>query len=241
MLTRGSALAPLVVLALGLTAWAEDIRGVISKVDAKRGDVVLEGRGRHGRGLVINFDVEKDTRILFGREPGDVSDLQPGDHVRLYYETRDGRRVAMLIKVHGARPKSAAAAAAPAAPSDPNTVTGSLARVALTDREIVVISPGAKGGEEKETTIQVPEKVPITEGKKALKLDDLKEGQGVSVKTEKKDGKLAAVSIQVGGAAAPAAAPQSPRQARIERLRQLLKLADQLLQQRMEQEEEHRP
>jgi hypothetical protein len=239
MLTRCYALTTLVVLVLGLAARAEDIRGVISKVDAKKGDVVLEGRGRHGRGLVINFDVEKDTRIVFGREAGDVSDLQPGEHVRLYYETRDGRRVAVLIKVQGGRPKAAAAVDA-AAPSDPNTVTGSLIRVALTDREIVVISPGAKGEEDKETTIQVPEKVQITEGKKALKLDDLKEGERVSVKTEKKDGKLAAVSIQVGGAAA-AAAPPSQRPSKIQRLRELLKLADWLLQQRMEQEGERKP
>ena len=59
-------------------------------------------------------------------------------------------------------------------------MSGSLIRVALTDREIVVISPGAKGEEDKETTIQVPEKVQITEGKKALKLDDLNLATGSS-------------------------------------------------------------
>ena len=237
MWTRCCALAPFVVLVLGVTASAEEIRGVISKVDAKRGDVVIEGRGHRARGLVINFDVEKDTRILFGREEGDVSDLQPGEHVRLSYETRAGRRVATLIRVHGGRPKDAGVAETVA--TDPNTVTGGLIRVAVTDREIVVVSPAAKGEEEKETTIQVPEKVEITEGKKALKLDDLKEGERVAVKTEKKGGKLSAVSIRVGGAAATA--PLTDRQARIERLRQLLKLADWLLQQRMEQDGERRP
>jgi hypothetical protein len=95
----------------------------------------------------------------------------------------------------------------------------------------VVVSPAA-GGVETETTLTVPEKVKITKDGKPMKLKDLKDGEQVTVKTEKQNGKAAAVAIQVGRAAAAAPAqPQPQRMDRIERIRMLLKLADWVLQQ----------
>jgi hypothetical protein len=106
-----------------------------------------------------------------------------------------------------------------------------LIRVALTDREIVVIGPGPGGEAETETTLMVPEEARISRGEKAVQLEDLKEGERVVVKTEKRDGKWAAVSIQAGGPAAPAAA----RGRRIERVRQILRMVDGFLEQLAEQ------
>jgi hypothetical protein len=108
-------------------------------------------------------------------------------------------------------------------------VTGTLQRVALTDREVVVIGPGAKGPRT-ETTIAVPEKTPITRNGKTIAFDALKEGELVTVKAQSQKGQLSAISIQVGPASAAESAPPSLR-ALIPRLRQALKFADDLLRQ----------
>jgi hypothetical protein len=109
-------------------------------------------------------------------------------------------------------------------------VTGVLQRVAQTDREIVVIGPGARGPET-ETTIAVTEGTKILNGDKALTFEALKEGAKVTVQTEKRDGRLAAVSIQLGAAPAAQKEPSDV----IPRLRLLLRIADQLLE-RMEKD-----
>jgi hypothetical protein len=235
MHVRRLVLAPLIVLLTGLLAPAEEFRGVIREVDPDHQEIVVEGRGRRARGLSLRFEVAGDSRIVLGRETGAFADLQPGERVRLSYEVRDGRRVCLSMTVHGVR-KPATPPAAPGAgegkpvpATDANTVAGSLIRVAVTEREVVVVSPGA-GGVETETTLTVPDKVQITKDGKPAKLQDLKEGEQVTVKTEKQQGKTAAVSIQVGRGAA-AAAPPAQRMDRIERLRMLLKLADWALQQ----------
>ena len=70
-------------------------------------------------------------------------------------------------------------------------MTGVLQRVALTDREIVVIGPGAKGEPELESILTVPEDARITKDAKPAKLEDLKEGERVVVRTEKRGDKMA--------------------------------------------------
>ena len=91
-----------------------------------------------------------------------------------------------------------------------------------------------------ETTLLIPANVKISKDQKSLKLEDLKEGEQVTVRTEKRDGHLVAAEIQTGGAAS-AAMPQQPPppgNPRIEKIRQVLKVADWILQQMQEQKEE---
>jgi hypothetical protein len=216
----------LFLIAGGATS-ADDIRGVIAKVDPAKKELIVEARGKGVRGLPIAFVLGSDTEILVDRKPATVADLRPNARVRVLYEMRDGKRVALGITAHGgAKPSSPAAM-----PADDKTVIGKLIRVALTDREIVILSPGPR--EEIETTLAVPENAEIKKDQKAIKLEDLKEGERVAVRTDKRDGKLIAMSIQVGGVA-----PTGDR--KIERLRQLLKLADELLQ-KAEQECNRKP
>src|SRR5713101_7000675 len=75
---------------------AEEFRGKITKVDSTKKEVVVEGRGS-ARGLALEFTVNGDTRIQFGREPAKLEDLQVGDRVRLFFETRNNQRVALAI------------------------------------------------------------------------------------------------------------------------------------------------
>jgi hypothetical protein len=126
--------------------------------------------------------------------------------------------------------------AGPNAISGPNTLSGRLQRVGLTEREIVVISPAAQGANETETTLLVPSDVKITRDQKALKFEELKTGEQVTIRTEKRDGHLVAAAIQAGGpVTAEMPSPPPPENRRIERIRQALKIADWLLQQMDEQ------
>jgi Cu/Ag efflux protein CusF len=207
----------LAILALAGLASADEIKGVINKVDADKKELVVEGR--HGsRGLMLAFTVAKDTKITVGHQAGAMADLQSGEKVRVFYETRDGKRVALTVAAHGSK-RPAAASPSSTSPAGDNSVAGVLRRVARTDREIVVIGPGAQGAET-ETTLQVPEDVRITKDQKALKLDDLKEGEKVAVRTEKRNGKLTAVAIAVGEGAAPAAPER--KGSKVERVLKLL-------------------
>jgi hypothetical protein len=71
----------------------------------------------------------------------------------------------------------------------------------------------------------------VTKDGKAIPFDDLKDGQPAAVRTEKRGGKLVAHSIEVGAGAA-SAVPAAPEPGgRIARLRRLLQIADQILQQ----------
>jgi hypothetical protein len=197
---------------------APEVRGVISRVDLDKMELQLEGRGLGVRGMPLTFTLDKDTQVLFGKDAGALSDLAVGRRARIAAEQQEGRSLAKVIHVVGARP------AAPATRPDGNAVTGVLQRVAQTDREIVVIGPGARGPET-ETTISVPEAAKILNGDKAMPFEELKEGVKVTVQVEKRDGRLVAVTVQAGaGAAAPAGQSNV-----IPRLRMLLWLADQVL------------
>jgi hypothetical protein len=121
-------------------------------------------------------------------------------------------------------------AAVPNAATAGDSVTGVLQRVARADREIVVVGPGSKGPET-ETTVAVPEAAKVAKEGKPSSLEELKEGDAVAVRVERRDGKLTAVEVQAGpGAALPAATTPAPERGRmIPRLRQALRLTDEVL------------
>ena len=224
MTTRGYVPAVLTAVMLAAAASAAEVRGVLSKVDLDKNEITLEGRGKGARGMTYSFAVDKDTRIELGGEAATLKDLAPGKHVRVFYETRGDRTVAVMIK--GFALGTPAATATPPLPhADPNAVTGTLQRVAYTEREIVVVGPDAKAAEA-ETTFRVPADVKVMRGDKPIAFDDLKEGERVAVTAEKRDGKLTAKAIQVGDA--PPAAATAPKKG--ERLQRFLEIAGQLMQ-----------
>jgi hypothetical protein len=214
-------------LLLDLTAPAAELRGVVLKADVEKNQLIIEGRGLGVRGVIMTFQLDKDTQIQAGRKPAKLTDLSPGRRVRVVYELQGDRRVALLITLVGGQPSSAPPATA--APSDGNSVSGILRRVSFTEREIVIIGPGRKGDGEVETTLSVPEVAEITKDQKTISFDDLKEGDQVLVETEKRDGRLVAKSIQLGVKAKPTTATE-PGQHNIEKFRRALKLIDALLQ-----------
>jgi hypothetical protein len=225
MLTRICGTAVLGMLLLAGMASAAEVRGVLSKVDHDKKEIVVEGRGKGARGLTFTIAVDKDTRITIGQTPAQLTDLVAGKRVHVFYEKKAGSDVATLIQGHGSL---STPTTAPAVPADPDAMTGVLQRVAFTEREIVVIGPGAKGAET-ETSFRVPADVKVMRGDKAIAFDDLKEGEQVAVNAEMRDGKLTAVVIHVG-----AATPTPPRkeEARLQRILEVagmvLKLAEQM-------------
>ncbi len=224
MIRKHAGKALLIVLAFCATAAADEVRGVISRFDPAKKELVIEGRGRRARGFAFTFTLAPDAQVLIGRKPGELADLKPGVRVSVLYESRDGRKVAQGITVHGALLREPMK---PAAPPDGDGMAGKLVRVALTDREVVVVGPGPRG-DEAEVTFSVPKTATITRDRKPIQLEDLKEGDRVLVRGEMRDGRRVAQSIQVGEGAAMS--ERDLRNERIERLRQLLRLADQLLE-----------
>jgi hypothetical protein len=214
-MTARFALALLLGLACGAAAWADEVRGRIVGVDLDKHQVRIEGRGRF-RGQTLTLLLDDKTQVSFGAQAAGAADLTAGRRARVVYEDRDGKKVATAIRVLGA---------APARPADANTITGTLQRVAPTERELVVIGPGPKGPET-ETTVTVPEGVKILKGDKTLTIDVLKEGEQVTVKVDRRAGRPTAVSVHVGPL--PAAAQRSDV---IPRLRAALQIADMILQQ----------
>jgi hypothetical protein len=218
-------------LVIGLTlvaaASADEARGRIVQIDANKKQLRLETRGPQ-RGGVLDLKLDDKTQILIAGQPATLKDLAPGRRIRVVFAMRDGKATAQVIRSFGlnlVQPQPAVPQSA--APREGEGVAGTLQRVASTDREIVVLGPGPKGPQT-ETTIAVPEETAITREGKMITLDDLKEGETVTVKTESRKGKLTAVSIQVGqGAPEKSVAP--PRRNLIPRLRQVLQMADELL------------
>lgn len=226
-------LSPAMGLLLFSAASADEARGRIVQIDPDKKEVRLETR-RPQRGSVLELRIDAKTQILIGGQPAKLNDLTPGRRIRVVFEMHGGKPVAQVIRSLGlnlAQPQPAAPK--PAAPKEGDGIAGTLQRVSSTDREIVVIGPGAKGAET-ETTIAVPEKTAISRDGKKITFDDLKEGETVTVKAESRKGGLTAVSIQVGQAA-PANPAAPPRRNLIPRLRQALQMADELLREMVEQ------
>src|SRR5258708_10013328 len=108
MIRRCLGFSFLALLVAGATAFAADFRGVITRVDPEKKEVVLEGRGKGARGMSMTFHVDKDTQIVLGQEAGVLGDLATGKRVRVIYEVKDGKDVA--TRIHSPFGKPAAAA-----------------------------------------------------------------------------------------------------------------------------------
>jgi|SRR5579872_7162231 len=208
-------LAAILVLPAALSA--AEVRGVIASVDLKTGELVLDNV--KPRRADSTYQISDKTAVLYGKEPGTLKDLPVGRQANVEFEERDGHRVVTAIRVHGRAPAVKAVA-------DSSAITGKLRRVALTDREVVVVGPGAKGPET-ETTIAVPETARVLRDGKAIAFDQLKEGEGVTVSVEKQDGRLTATTLQVGVAVAQPA----PASNVVPRVRLILRIVDGILQQ----------
>jgi cold shock CspA family protein len=224
------ALALIAGLSLTAAASAEMVRGVVSRVDPDKQELQLEGRGRGVRGAVLTFTLSDKTSVLFGDQAGALSDLEPGRRVRIEYETTDAGRVAQAIHVlNGRRPAAVVASdvpPVPPVPADGDALTGVLRRVGYSDREVVLVGPGAKGTDA-ETTVVVPETAKIVIDGKEATLDDLKEGESAAVQVEQKNGRPSALSIQVGPDVATV--PETRRAKVIPKIRKALQMVDQLL------------
>lgn len=203
-------------------ASAEEIRGVIVRVDLERGELQVEGRGIGRRGLAMSFTLNKGTQVLFGREPGALSDLAPGKRIRVVFES-PGRR-AISLHLFGFGPARQEAMSSPRT-SAPSSVSGLLMRVSYAERELVVVGPGS-GGPETETIIHVPKEARVSQDGKLIPFEDLKDGREATVQVEKQGKRLLARSIQVGAPVPETAAGGG----RIARIRRILRVADRLLE-----------
>lgn len=227
MSTKSCLLSLITGLLLGLTASAAEIRGVVIKADAAKNQLTIEGRGLGVRGVIVTLQLDQGTQIQINRKPAGVADLSPGRRVRVVYDFQGDQRVALLITLQGGQPSPAPSAVSAA--DKASGTSGVLRRVSFTEREIVVISPGGKGGEDVEMSLSVPEDAKITKDQKAISFDELKEGDQVLVQAEKRDDKLLARSIQLGASAMAKPNPE-PGQHGIDRIRKALKLVDFILQ-----------
>lgn len=221
MRTRSITLALLAGLAWVAPGRADELRGIIVRVDLNRKEVQVEGRGLGNRGLALTVTFDKDTRVYFGRDAGALADVKPGKRVRLLFDRQGNAPRARALHLFGSPP---ARTTETLPRPDANTVAGVLQRVSYAEREVVVVGRGPKGMET-ETTVAVPKGVRVVEDGKVIPFDDLKDGRQAMIQTEKRDGKLLAKSIQVGAAAAAAESG-----GRIGRLRRLLKVADRVLE-----------
>jgi hypothetical protein len=212
MMSKCLAMVPLCILAFSLGAQAAEVRGTIGKIDLDKNELLVEARRPGVRGTTLPLHVDRDTQVLFGRQAGKLSELAPGRRVRVVYETSDKQNVAQVIHVTGARPDVPAGA--------DNELTGTVQRIAPTEREMVLVGPGARGAAT-ETTLTVAEGAPIKRGDQVIKLEDLKPGERLVVRVDKRDGKVTASALEVMA---------KKDELDLAKLRQYLKMADQLLQ-----------
>ncbi len=220
-------LALTAVLAASAAVSAAEVRGVVARFDPDKKELVLEQRGRGLRGTLLLFTLPDQTQVLYGDQPGALSDVEVGRRVRVEYETTDGQRMVQAIHLLGGPRPAGTATSAPTPPPAADSLTGVLRRVGYSDREVTVIGPGAKGAQT-ETTVAVPESARVMKNGKEETLDDLKEGDAATVLLEKKEGPPSAASITVGPGGA--AAGEKKNNPAIPKLRRLLKIADQILQ-----------
>jgi len=202
--TKRLSIALAAVVAFATTALGEDVRGVIVKVEPDKKVLVLEGKSRGFKGKVLRLKVPDDTEILVARKPAKLADLATGKRARVLFEAQGNDQVALRITVAGSLSSLLESMTGPApaeppvksSPSEASSVSGVLRRVSLTDREIVVISPGPSKNTEFETTFFVPEGTKVLRKQQSIRLDDLREGDQVTVSGEKQNGQLVAKSIE---------------------------------------------
>jgi Cu/Ag efflux protein CusF len=193
-MTRASLFAGalLAVVLPALPGRAAEVRGVISKVNADKHELLLEGKSRGFRGTTVRFAVDADTKVRFGDEDGKLGDLDVGRRVVVTFDEQDGKKTALVIRAFGAKPEGKTVGAVAG--------DGGVVRlVSLTEREIVVTS-GPESGGEKETVYSIPKDAKIVRNDKAITLDEIKEGEKVTVEADRRDGKEVARTVYVGAA-----------------------------------------
>jgi hypothetical protein len=210
------------------TASAEEIRGVISKVDPVNKELLVEGKGKGARGQTFRFALTADTRILFGSEAGAVADLLVDKRVHVTYDEQDGKRAALVIHANYPKPEGKVAV------GTDGGLAGKVQLINRSDREIVIVGSG-----DKETTLTLPETVKIDREGKSIGLEDLKEGERVAVDADKKDGKWVVRALHVGGSTAPASVPGKDEKA--ERREKAMKILEMVLQRLERMREEKQP
>jgi hypothetical protein len=191
------------LLVFAARAAAEDVRGVIVKVDPEKKLLVLEGKSKGYKGVVLRLRVSEDTEIVVGRKSAKLADLATGKRARVLFETQGDEQVALRISMVSLASLLEAISGTPApetvesVPPSATSVKGVLRRVSFTDHEIVVVSPGSAKNSEVETTFLVPDDARITHRQQSVRLTDLREGEAVAVEGENRDGRFVAKSIVV--------------------------------------------
>ncbi len=192
---------------LSISAHAQEtMRGEIREIDPKKRLLQVEARNGRFRRQVITIHVPTKTQIEFGilrPEAGQFADLQTGRRARFILIEEKNQLQAISIRVIGRRPVRASKSIA-----GENVVSGMLQRVALTDREIVVIGPG-KDGPETETVLAVPENVKVIVDGKAIPYAKLRDGQTAKIRTFTKQGKRWAQTVLVGEGDLPTSQSQN--------------------------------
>ena len=91
-------------LATGLlliaSAAADEVRGLLVRIDPDKKELQLEVRGPR-RGAMLNLTIGPKTQVLIGGQPAALSDLAPGRRIRVVFEQRDGKAVAQVIRAFG--------------------------------------------------------------------------------------------------------------------------------------------
>src|SRR4051794_20503652 len=98
----------LFLAAAGLAA-ADDVRGVVRKVDPDKKEVVLEVKSKPDKGTSLTFSVGPDVKITLGKQPGKLADLEPGLRVHFSYETRDGKQILVSLTSRAGKKPAAGA------------------------------------------------------------------------------------------------------------------------------------
>jgi hypothetical protein len=199
-----------------ISAASAEFRGTVKQVDLDKKEVVVEGREKGIGKVVRTFVFGQESRVLFGKQPGELSEVAAGRRASVHYEISEEKRLITVLAVNGPRPSKTAASKKTAGAE--NLVAGLLRRVAITDREIVVIGSDSKTGKETETTLEVAKDAKVTRNQKAIKFEDLQEGEQARVRVEKRGDKLLAVAITIGA--------DAPQGMTIERVRQILRWVD---------------
>jgi Cu/Ag efflux protein CusF len=224
MNTTRASLAVLLLLGSSVAALADEVRGVITRVDPEKKVLEIETRGRRVRRTSMTFDIGKDTAVTVGRQQGDPGSLQAGDRVTVFFDSHDGKRVATQIRTLGLR---LWAGTNPATGNPENMVAGTLAHVEAKDREIIIMSPDPSGEGHSEVKLKVDESAHVSRDQKPASLEDLKEGDHVLVRTNDGQEKRTALDIQAGKFSLPADVAASRR----ERLERIFEAADRILRQ----------
>lgn len=199
---------------------AEQMRGVVTSVDGAKKELVLEGRGIGKRGKSFTFTFAKDLSVTWDGKDAAADDISANQNVRVTYETQGGDLLASKIEIQGKRPVIAVKAGG-------DSVAGLLRRVAWTEREIIVATPGTSG-KETYTTLPVPEDAKVSRDGKVIAFTDLQEEETATVKVEVRDGKKVAAVIAVGQAVM-AKEEKSEESSTISKIRLGLKIADAVL------------